>query len=193
MKELFIKFAIQGKYGREFLLPAIVFLLTVLLLSGCSPYSLPTNHYDYEYERDYKVGIISDRLLEQVPADIKRPVVLVVTSFVQLDDFSRTSRFGLLMAEQLLSRLAGQGFILRETRMKDVFYQSQNGEFVLSRKFSQVAQELDARLVLLGTYLEARDHVMLNTRIVDFHKQSVVASYDCQLVKTPDIRELLSD
>ena len=193
MKELSIKSATLRKCGREILLPAIVFLLAGLLLSACSPYSLPANHYDYEYERDYKVGIISDRLLEQVPADIKRPVVLVVTSFVQLDDFSKTSRFGLLMAEQLLSRLAGQGFILRETRMKDIFYQSRNGEFVLSRKFSKVAQELDARLVLLGTYLEARDHVMLNTRIVDFHKQSVVASYDCQLVKTPDIRELLSD
>lgn len=167
-------------------------VFALLLLSACSS-TLPSDHYDYEYERDYKVGIISDRLVKQVPADIKRPVVLVVTSFVQLDDFSKTSRFGLLLAEQLLSRLAGQGFVLRETRMKDIFYQSQNGEFVLSREFSKVAQDLDARLVLLGTYLEARDHVLLNTRLVDFHKQAVVASFDCQLVKTPDISELLAD
>ena len=98
----------------------------------------------------------------------------------------------MLMAEQLLSRLAGRGFLLRETRMKDIFYQSSNGEFVLSREFSKVAQELDAKLVLLGTYLEARDHVLVNTRLVDFQKQAVIASYDCQLLKTPDIVELLS-
>ncbi len=193
MVKINMKSVNNRRYSGIYLLPTVILLFTVLLfLSACSS-SMPTSYYDYEYERDYKVGIISDRLLEQIPAEIKRPVVLVVTSFVQLDDFSKTSRFGMLMAEQLLSRLAGQGFILRETRMKDIFYQSQNGEFVLSREFSKVAQDLDARLVLLGTYLEARDHVLLNTRLVDFHKRSVVASYDCQLVKTPDICELLSD
>jgi TolB-like protein len=192
MRKIYIKSVNSRACHSINLLPTIILLFAVLLMIGCSS-SLPSSYYDYEYERDYKVGVISDRLVEQVPADIKLPVVLVVTSFVQLDDFSKTSRFGLLMAEQLLSRLAGQGFILRETRMKDIFYQSPNGEFVLSREFSKVAQELDARLVLLGTYLEARDHVLVNTRLVDFSKQSVVASYDCQLAKTPDISELLSD
>ena len=165
-------------------------LLGLVLLAACT--TLPPDYYDYEYERDYKVGVISDRLIQKVPLNIERPVVLVVTTFVQLDDFSKTSRFGMLMAEQLLSRLAGRGFLLRETRMKDIFYQSPDGEFVLSREFSKVVQELDARLVLLGTYLEARDHILVNTRLVDFQKQAVIASYDCQLLKTPDIVELLS-
>ena len=176
---------------RQWLSLAMAALLSLIFLAACSS-TLPPDCYDYEYERDYKVGIISDRLIEKVPSDIERPAVLVVTTFVQLDDFTKSSRFGMLMAEQLLSRLAGRGFLLRETRMKDIFYQSLNGEFVLSREFSKVAQELDARLVLLGTYLEARDHVLVNTRLVDFQKQAVVASYDCQLFKTPDIVELLS-
>lgn len=165
--------------------------LGLLLLAACSK-TYPPDYYDYEYERDYKVGIISDRLLAKIPPEIERPSVLVVTTFVQLNDFTKSSRFGMLMAEQLLSRLAGRGFLLRETRMKDIFYQAPDGEFVLSREFSKVAQELDAKLVLLGTYLEARDHVLVNTRLVDFQKRAVVASYDCQLVKTPDIVELLS-
>jgi len=171
--------------------PVSCFLAGLLLvvLAACS--SLPPEAYDYEYERDYKTGIISEQLLARIPPQIKRPAVLVVTSFVQLDDFSRTSRFGMLMAEQLMSRLAGKGLILRETRMRDVFYQGRDGEFVLSREFSRVARRLDASLVLLGTYLEARDHVLLNVRLVDFHKREVIGSYDCQLRKTPDIEELL--
>ena len=176
---------------RQWLSLAMAALLGLVLFAACSS-TLPPDYYDYEYERDYKVGLISDRLIEKVPSDIERPAVLVVTTFVQLDDFTKSSRFGMLMAEQLLSRLAGRGFLLRETRMKDIFYQSSNGEFVLSREFSKVAQELDAKLVLLGTYLEARDHVLVNTRLVDFQKQAVIASYDCQLLKTPDIVELLS-
>ena len=175
---------------RQWLGRSLTVLLGLVLLASCT--TLPPDYYDYEYERDYKVGVISDRLIQKVPLNIERPVVLVVTTFVQLDDFSKTSRFGMLMAEQLLSRLAGRGFLLRETRMKDIFYQSPDGEFVLSREFSKVVQELDARLVLLGTYLEARDHILVNTRLVDFQKQAVIASYDCQLLKTPDIVELLS-
>ncbi len=186
MKKLF-----SNMVKKQWLSRIITVLLSLVLFAACSS-TLPPDYYDYEYERDYKVGIISDRLIEKVPSDIERPAVLVVTTFVQLDDFTKSSRFGMLMAEQLLSRLAGRGFRLRETRMKDIFYQSLNGEFVLSREFSKVAQELDARLVLLGTYLEARDHVLVNTRLVDFQKQAVVASYDCQLLKTPDIVELLS-
>ena len=169
----------------------MIVFFSLLWFAACSS-TYPPDYYDYEYERDYKVGIISDRLIEKVPQEIERPAVMVVTSFVQLDDFSRTSRFGMLLAEQLLSRLAGRGFVLRETRMKDIFYQGPDGEFVLSREFAKVAQDLDAKLVLLGTYLEARDHVLINTRLVDFQKRAVVASYDCQLLKTPDIVELLS-
>ncbi|MBN2809109.1 MAG: hypothetical protein JXR80_06415 [Deltaproteobacteria bacterium] len=165
--------------------------LVLLLLPACSS-NLPPASYDYEYERDYKVGLISDRLLEKAPPVGGQPEVLVVTSFVRLDDFSKTSRFGLLLAEQLLSRLTGRGYLLRETRMQNIFYQAPGGEFVLSREFAKVAQELDAKLVLLGTYLEARDHVLVNTRLVDFQKRAVLASYDCQLVKTSDIAELLS-
>ena len=186
MKKLF-----SNMVKKQWLSRIITVLLSLVLFAACSS-TLPPDYYDYEYERDYKVGLISDRLIEKVPSDIERPAVLVVTTFVQLDDFTKSSRFGMLMAEQLLSRLAGRGFLLRETRMKDIFYQSSNGEFVLSREFSKVAQELDAKLVLLGTYLEARDHVLVNTRLVDFQKQAVIASYDCQLLKTPDIVELLS-
>ncbi|HDS16606.1 MAG TPA: hypothetical protein ENN66_08400 [Proteobacteria bacterium] len=180
---------IQGK-----LVPSGCLLLLICVLFGfaCSS-APPAADYDYEYERDYKVGLISERLLEKVSPQIKRPAVIVVTSFVRLDDFSKTSRFGLLLAEQLLSRLAGNGFVLRETRMKNIFYQSPSGEFVLSREFSRVAEELDARMVLLGTYLEARDHILLNTRLVDFHERAILASYDCQLRKTPDIAALLAD
>ncbi len=182
---------LQNLWCRQCLAGMAVIFLSLVFLTACSS-THPPDYYDYEYERDYKVGIISDRLIEKVPQDIERPAVLVVTTFVELDDFTQSSRFGMLMAEQLLSRLAGRGFILRETRMKDIFYQAPGGEFVLSREFSKVAQELDAKLVLLGTYLEARDHVLVNTRLVDFQKQAVVASYDCQLLKTPDIVDLLS-
>jgi TolB-like protein len=172
-------------------LPQSLILVIVLLFAACAP--IPPSGYDYEYERDYKTGRISEHLLARIPPEIKRPAVLVVTSFVQLDDFSRTSRFGLLLAEQLMSRLAGHGLILKETRMQNAFYQGHNGEFVLSREFNRVAHELNARLVLIGTYLEAQENVLLNVRLVDFQQQTVIASFDCQLRMTPDIEVLLQN
>ncbi len=175
-----------------------VFLLvsTIILsgcMAGCSTYSSEPSYADYLYERTYKTGVIAEHLTRPlIPPRYNRDEVIVVTSYVKLADFTETSNFGLVMGEQMLSRLASFGFLVRETRIKDVFYQGKNGEFVLTREFSRLVQEMDADLVLIGTYMETRQHVLLNTRLVDFRNNEIISSYDCQIPKTEDIIDLLS-
>ncbi|MBN2231455.1 MAG: hypothetical protein JW781_01360 [Deltaproteobacteria bacterium] len=168
------------------LLPALAAALT-----ACSRHDDPLRN-DYIYERTYKTGIIAERLAAPlVPPQWSTDTVIVVTSFVTLDDLRHTSRFGLVMGEQLLSRLAAMGFRVREVRMQDIFYQEPNGEFVLSRDFARVAHELDADLALVGTYMETANHVIVTARLVNFHDNEVVSSTDCQLPKTEDVISLL--
>jgi len=175
-----------------------VFLLAcanILLgfITGCSTYSSEPSYADYLYERTYKTGVITEHLIRPlIPPRYNRNEVIVVTSYVKLADFTETSNFGLVMGEQMLSRLASFGFLVRETRIKDVFYQGKNGEFVLSREFSRLVHEMDADLVLIGTYMETQQHVLLNTRLVDFRNNEIISSYDCQIPKTEDIIDLLS-
>ncbi len=176
----------------------ILLICTSILLgcmTGCSTstYSGEPSYADYLYERTYKTGIIAEHLIRPlIPPRYNRDEVIVVTSYVKLANFTETSNFGLVMGEQMLSRLASFGFRVRETRIKDVFYQGKNGEFVLTREFARLAHEMDADLVLIGTYMETRQHVLLNTRLVDFKNNEIISSYDCQVPKTEDILDLLS-
>ncbi|MBN2331855.1 MAG: hypothetical protein JXO49_06945 [Deltaproteobacteria bacterium] len=177
---------------RTMLLGAILLsLLLTATLSGCLT-SGELSYSDYLYERTYKTGVIAEHLITSLsPPHNSHDTVIVVTSFVTLADFSQTSHFGMVMGEQMLSRLAALGFRVRETRLKDIFYQGKNGEFVLTREFTSLAHEMKADLVLVGTYMETRNNVLINTRLVDFKSNEVVSSFDCQLAKNEDIIELL--
>jgi len=167
-------------------------ILLLGFMAGCSTYSSEPGYENYLYEQTYKTGVIAEHLiLHLVPPHYNRDEIIVVTSYVKLAKFTETSNFGLVMGEQMLSRLASHGFRVRETRIKDVFYQGKNGEFILTREFSRIAHEMDADLVLVGTYMETRQHVLLNTRLVDFKNNEVISSYDCQVLKTDDIIGLL--
>ncbi len=175
----------------------ILFLAGVGIMLGClyacSTYTGEPSYADYLYERTYKTGVIAEHLVRPlIPPRYSRDDVIVVTSYVKLANFSETSNFGLVMGEQMLSRLASYGFKVRETRIKDVFYQGKNGEYALTREFTRMAHEMDADLVLVGTYMETRQHVLLNTRLVDFRNNEIISSYDCQIPKTEDILDLLS-
>ena len=172
----------------------LVYLNILLIcITGCSTYTgEPAGYENYLYERTYKTGVIAEHLIfPLVPPRYNRDEVIVVTSYVKLDDFTETSNFGLVMGEQMLSRLSSLGFRVRETRIKNVFYQGKNGEFVLTREFTRMAHEMDADLVLVGTYMETRQHVLLNTRLVNFKNNEIISSYDCQIPKTDDIIDLL--
>ena len=167
--------------------------IMAVCIYGCSTYSSEPSYADYLYERTYKTGVIAEHLVRPlIPPRYSRDDVIVVTSYVKLANFSETSSFGLVMGEQMLSRLASYGFKVRETRIKDVFYQGKNGEYALTREFTRMAHEMDADLVLVGTYMETRQHVLLNTRLVDFRNNEIISSYDCQIPKTEDILDLLS-
>ena len=167
-------------------------ILLLGFMAGCSTYSSEPGYENYLYEKTYKTGVIAEHLIRPlVPPRYNRNEVIVVTSYVKLAKFTETSNFGLVMGEQMLSRLASYGFRVRETRIKNVFYQGGNGEFALSREFARIAHEMDADLVLVGTYMETRQHVLLNTRLVDFKNNEVISSYDCQVLKTDDIIGLL--
>ena len=184
---------ISRRQWQKFFIVLAYIVIQVACMTGCSTHNGEPGYENYLYERTYKTGIIAEHLTRPLTlSSHNRDEVIVVTSYVKLSNFTETSDFGLVMGEQMLSRLASLGFQVRETRIKNVFYQGKNGEFVLTRKFSRLAHEMDADLVLIGTYMETRQHVLLNTRLVDFRNNAIISSYDCQISKTDDILDLLS-
>ena len=94
-------------------------------------------------------------------------MVLLPTTFVNLDDLNRTSTFGRLCAEQLAEELKKREFELVELRrLRELLIQPQRGELSLSREVEEIFNTYQANSLLLGTYVITGQQVVLSARLV---------------------------
>lgn len=120
----------------------------------------------------------------------RRP--LLMTTFVNLNRVDVSSELGLLMSDQVASRLTQQGYTIIETKMRDQLAIRHNqGEFILSRDIDKLSQQYQAFGVVVGNYTETRDTVILSTRIIQVQDKMVLASVSAKIPKTRSTRDLL--
>ncbi len=116
----------------------------------------------------------------------------IVTSFADIDNLNRSSRFGRLLAEAVSSQLFRQGAVIRDVRSaKSLFVQPQNGELILSRYAKNLAGQMDARAVIAGTYGKGASSVAVNLRMIDLSTRAIVSVAMTELARTPAIDNLL--
>ena len=102
---------------------------------------------------------------------------LVVTSFVDLKNLSRTSSFGRFLGEMLVGEMQRRGWRVVELRKsRAVTMAAGFGEYGLSRDPAAVRGRAAAAAMLTGTYTTAGDSLVVNARIVDNRSAAVVAA-----------------
>jgi TolB-like protein len=81
---------------------------------------------------------------------------VLVASWVDVNQVSRSSIFGKMMAEQLASRLVQQGVPVMEVKLRSsLFITEKGGEMLLSREIREISQQHNAEAVVVGTYADA--------------------------------------
>jgi TolB-like protein len=81
---------------------------------------------------------------------------VLVASWVDVNQVSRSSIFGKMMAEQLASRLVQQGIGVMEVKLRtSMFITEKGGEMLLSREIREISQLHNAEAVVVGTYADA--------------------------------------
>jgi TolB-like protein len=81
---------------------------------------------------------------------------VLVASWVDVNQVSRSSIFGKMMAEQLASRLVQQGIGVMEVKLRtNMFITEKGGEMLLSREIREISQLHNAEAVVVGTYADA--------------------------------------
>lgn len=127
----------------------------------------------------------------QVRLDRSQPIVPTV--FVSLDDVTRTSSLGRLLAEATANALAGHGFTLTELRLRaESLAVHPGGEFALTRSGAAMATPLPAQAVLAGTYAQTGHVLHLAARLVHAPSHRVLSTATCELVLTPATRQALA-
>ncbi|MEZ5591719.1 MAG: FlgO family outer membrane protein [Gammaproteobacteria bacterium] len=173
----------------------LVLFCTVLLVGGCASSDSDVPKYQQVRDSDLvsQSYTAAEALLEQVPWLKENRQPLLTGTFVNINSMEDSSAMGRMIAEQISSRFAQDGFTMVEMKLRrNVFIQQQGGEFVLSREVQSLSQVHNAAAVIAGTYAVGRRTVYINARLVRAADNLVLAAYDYSMPLGPDAKALLA-
>lgn len=128
---------------------------------------------------------------------------IAITSFVDLNQFDKTTHFGRALSEGFFDELFIRGFNVSDFRGQGTLSINKNGEYFLTRDVKLLHKDVQSDYILVGTYTTFENQVMINARIMDSQSGKIVASArsnyitnDCRILQTckkPRIINIVSD
>ena len=135
----------------------------------------------------------ADTMLEQAPWLKQSHQPLLTATFVNVNSLENSSGLGRIVAEQVASRFAQQGFTMIELKLRnDIFVKQDAGEFVLSRSVQDISRYHNVAAVVAGTYAVGRNSVYVSARLIRAADSLILAGYDYSLPLGPDTKALLA-
>lgn len=102
---------------------------------------------------------------------------IALTSFVNLHKFSKTNDFGRKISESFFNELHIRGFRIIDLRGTKTIRVNDSGEFFITRSKEKLDEKrVETSYILVGTYSNFGNGVMMNARIIDTESGDVVAS-----------------
>ena len=101
---------------------------------------------------------------------------ILITSFVKLDQFKKTSEFGRVISESLINELSNKGFNVIEFRGQMSVSINDDGEYFISRKPHELKDSIPNTYVVVGTYSRQYKKIILNARVIDNITGKIITS-----------------
>lgn len=177
-------------------------LLSGVLVSGCyapksSTLLSTSDHLSRGWRPSPDISKLTytaaDGMVAQMKEDNRARQVILPASFVEDKNLDRSSPMGRLLAQQMASRLSQSGYSVLEIKLRtNVRLNRAEGQFVLSREVEKVAEIQRATAVLVGSYVESRSHLFVNSQLILLDDGVVLASQDFKVPLTFELRALLA-
>lgn len=135
---------------------------------------------------------LTDVLIKNVQVPLSLDQTVLVSSLVDVNNVERTSNFGRMLAEQIGSRLAQNGYMVVEVKLRESLYvKEREGEFLLSRRLKDIRTAHNAQGVVVGTYLVTPNDLYISARIVSAQDARIISSCDVKIPLTEDLKATL--
>lgn len=163
---------------------------------GCyaSQKQVSTSQVSWDGDVVYASYKIVNKLENNLKQPISQDAPIVVASFVDVSDLTKSSAFGRIMSEQVGSRLAQKGYKVIEMKLRQnsIFVDPENkGEFLLSRNIKDISVTHKASVVIVGTYAKGHDKVYVSARMVNPVDSIIMSSCDYEL-DFPEYKEMMA-
>jgi len=172
-----------------------IFIL-VLIGSLFAGNSYTTKYSTYGYNSASRiskiVNFIALQLSQNKDMESLTDSPMAITSFVNLEDFKDTNKFGNIIAENLVHDLYVRGFNIIDFKVMPYIEIDRHGDFVFSRKLEELkGKNVKIRHLVSGTWSYYSDGISLSVRIIDVDTHAVVSSAKA-FVKREDVQDILS-
>jgi TolB-like protein len=176
------------------LLATLSLLLLSTTASAAEQYAY--NYSNPNYNSASRVSKIVDFIALQLSQnkdleDLEKSA-MAITSFVNLEDFKETNKFGNIIAENLVHDLYVRGFNVIDFKVMPQIEINQKGDYIFSRKPGELAVgNVDIKYLVSGTWSYYSDGITLNVRIIDVISHAIVSSAKA-FVNKEDVQDILN-
>jgi hypothetical protein len=113
---------------------------------------------------------------------------LLITTFVDNNDLTRTSHFGRVLQEHITSRFVQLGFTVKEIKLRDnLLIRPKSGEMMLSRDVNAIHPSVSAQAILVGTYSFANRTMYISARLINPENSTIISSVDYRLIMDENV------
>ncbi|MGM0519423.1 MAG: FlgO family outer membrane protein [Campylobacterota bacterium] len=120
------------------------------------------------------INSLATQMMRNQKLMTNKPVI--ITSFVRLDQFKKTTEFGRIISESLINELSNRGFNIIEFRGQVGVSVNDEGEYFITRKVRQMKGKTPNTYVVVGTYSRQYKNVILNARVIDNATGRIITS-----------------
>lgn len=120
------------------------------------------------------INSLATQMMRNRKMDTTKPIL--ITSFVRLDNFKKTTEFGRIVSESLINEMSNRGFNVIEYRGQMAVSINERGEYFITRNPHKLKDKVPNTYVVVGTYSRQFGKVMLNARVMDNITGKIISS-----------------
>jgi len=166
---------------KQFIKYSTMFAVAVLFLSGCKQNTITIPQKEASTQKvqltlNDAVLSLANQLSKNNKISSSDTGTITVTSFVNLTQLQKTSQLGRILGESLYSELFIRGFNITDFRGQHAISVNNNGEFYITRNITKLTPEVPNTYVLVGTYSQIDQNIIINARVLDNKTGKIVSS-----------------
>jgi TolB-like protein len=163
------------------LLKLLLLPIAVLIFSGCDQNSIvipkdEASTNTIHLRVDDAIISLANQLSKNKKLNPNDNGTMTMVSFVDLQEFKKTSRFGMVLSESLYNELFVRGFNITDVRGQQAISINDQGEFYITRNISNLKSEVSNTYIVIGTYSKIDEMIMINARILDNKTGKIISS-----------------
>lgn len=121
------------------------------------------------------VSGMADQLLTSFPKD-ELSESIVITSLVDLDDYTQTDKLGRILSEQFMHELHIRKFTVIDHKVSESIRVLPKGDFALTREINHLNPLINVDRLLVGTISKNAFGAMVNVRIMNINQNKIEAT-----------------